>query len=361
MKRSFLIQILILFVLIDQAAADPRKVLDKPLMFGPQYPLLFMSTTFEPDTAFLLEEGDFFFASSYTVLNSYVYSLNSDKNANPEGVASEFDDIDSDGYSVYFDGELDRRFFKLYWGYSDNIELQFTYRDFRFFKGDLDATIENFHKNLDIGNQGRENTDRNQLEIYIHDNEKKENVFVITEESSKFIQESMTLGFKLLIKETDTEAIALTASSNYADYYIERGINESTSDVELPEHRNFNDFNLSLRYSSLFENWSLHAAFSVSFVRDSLLEKSPDEIYYFFLGGNFFLSPNWSFILQTLEYSSPFPKDKSTIAADVREITAGLRWFLTENLAFEFGMTENQSQGPQNIDIAFFSNLMFYL
>ncbi len=331
-------------------------------MLGPQYPLFFMVTSFEPNTAFLLEEGQMFFSTSYTLLNTYVYSSNSDKNDNPSGVADQFDESDSDGYSVYFDAELDRRFFKFYYGYSDNIELQFTYRDFRFFPGNLDTTIENFHKNLQIGNQGRENTERDLLEIYIYDNETNENVFIITEGSSTFKQESMTLGVKLLIRQTNNEAVSFTITSNFGDYYIERGINESTSDTEQPDHKNFNDSNVTLRYSSIFTNWTLHAAFSVSFVGKSLFEKSPKELYYFFLGANYHISPNWDCIIQTLEYSSPFPKDStSTIAADIREITTGLRWYLGKQTAIEIGLTENQSQGAQNIDIAFFSNIMFYL
>ena len=164
------------------------------------------------------------------------------------------------------------------------------------------------------------------------------------------------------VRETDSEAISFSVASNFGDYHIERDINESTADNDLAEHRNFNDFNFTLRYASLFDEWSLHAAFSVSFVENSLLQKSPDEIYYFFLGANWHISPVWDLILQTLEYSSPFPKDNtSTISADIREITTGIRWYLLENLVMEFGLTENQSQGPQNIDIAFFSNLMLYL
>ena len=43
--------------------------------------------------------------------------------------------------------------------------------------------------------------------------------------------------------------------------------------------------------------------------------------------------------------------------ADAREITLGLRWYLGDQFAWEMGFTENQSQGPQNIDILFFSSL----
>ncbi len=330
-------------------------------MLGPQYPLLFLSTTFEPDTAFMLDEGKWFVSSSYTLLNTYVFSTNSAKAKDSSASASTFKSIDSDGYSVYMDGELDRRFLKLHYGFSEDIEFQFTYRDFRFFPGTLDSSIESFHETLNIDNQGRDNTDQDLLEIYIHDNETGENVFIITESSSSFIQESMTLGMKVSMRETATEAISFSLSTNFADYHIERDINEATSDSDLAEHKNFNDYNLTLRYSSLFDSYSIHAAFSLSFVEESLLAKSPEIIYYFFLGGNWHFSENWDYILQVLEYSSPFPKDKSTIHEDIREISTGLRWYFFDNAVMEIGLTENQSQGPQNIDIAFFSNLMIYL
>ncbi|MCG8338985.1 MAG: DUF3187 family protein [Proteobacteria bacterium] len=341
--------------------ANSRQMLDKPMIVGPQYPLLFLSTTFEPDTAFSLKSGEFFFSTSYTLLNAYVYSDNSKKAEDRNASASEFDETDSKGYSVYFDGEMDYRYFKAYYGISDWFNFQFTYRDFRYFGGTIDDTIENFHDSFNFSNKERHQTGQDLLEIYIYDNELKENVFIVTEESPSFLQQSMTLGVKVRVKETSSEAISFSFSSNFGDYYIEQEFNEATSDAEDKEFKNFNDYNFSLFYSSLFESSSLHAAFAVSFVDDSLLRKSPKTIYYFFLGGNWFLTDNWIVTLQLLEYTSPFPKDKSNIAEDIREVTAGLRWHITDNSTIEFGFTENQTQGPQNIDITFFSNLMLYL
>jgi len=340
---------------------ESRGELDRPLLVGPQYPFIFLSTTFEPNTAFLLSEGDFLIQGSYTSLNTYVLSTNSTKDNDPTGSADSFNPTDSASYSVYFDGELDRRFIRLFYGFSEYLEIQLTYRDIRFFPGNLDATIENFHSLLNISNQGRENTDRNLLEIYIHDNQSQQNVFALTESTSKFRQESMTLGMKLSIRETATEAISFKLSSNFADYYIEREINEISVE-DQSEHVNFNDVNLSFYYTSLFPEWSLYAGFSISNVQASLLNRSPKEIYYFFLGLNWHISNQWDFLIQTLEYSSPFPRDNiSSINADVREITTGFRWVISDRFGFDIGLVENQSQGPQNIDIAFFSNFMLYL
>ena len=360
MKIRFYL-ILLLFFISLPALGDSRGNLERPLIVGPQYPFIFLSTVFEPNTAFLLTEGDFYFQGSYTSLNTFVYSRNSDKNGNPGGSAGSFTPTDSSSYSVYFDGELDRRALRIFYGFTENVEFQLTYRDIRFFPGKFDTTIENFHSLLNTGNQGRENTARDLLEVYIHDNQSQENVFALTKSTAKFHQESMTFGVKLSIRETANEAISFKLSSNFSDYYIEREINELSVEDES-EHRNFNDFNYAFFYTSLFSEWSLHAAFSISNVQESLLNRSPTEIYYFFLGINWHLSEHWDFLIQTLEYSSPFPRDNvSSINADVREITGGFRWILSDRFGMDIGLVENQSQGPQNIDIAFFSNFMVYL
>jgi len=329
----------------------------RPFLVGPQYPFLFRSTVFEPDTAFTLTDGQVFSQLSFTNLNTYVYSASSDVANNPDGDPSKFDSSDTSGYSIYFDGEIDRRYFRWYWGWTDNIEIQLTYRDIRFIRGNMDSTVEGFHDSFNLGNQGREQTGQDELAIYIHDNETGENIFALTQPNDKFHQESLTLGVKINLRETSNEAISLIFSSNYGDRYIERDVNELEIEYQ-DDFKNFNDFNYGLLYSSFFGDWMLHASFSIAKVGHAMFPKSPDELYYFFLGAGWQMSANTDFILQALEYSSPFPKDNtSTIAADAREVTMGMRWYMGDQFAWELGLTENQSQGPQNIDILFFSSL----
>lgn len=326
-------------------------------MYGPQYPLIFDSTTFDPDTAFLLPEGEFFFHTAYSLTNTWGKSGNARRDEN--GVT--FSESDSDGYSIYFDGEIERRFIRLYYGLNKSFELQYVYRDIRLSTGRLDSSVEAFHKLINIGAGGRDKTDRNQLEIYIYDNETNRVIAKITEPTDGFRQESMRLGIKYLIRETANEAISLSITSNFSDYNIEKGINEAADDNNSGSHQEFNDHNLTLRYSSIFPSWTLHVAFSIAFVHNTLLEHSPDELYYFFVGSNWHLSDNWDLLFQILEYSSPFPKDNtSSLNEDVRELTLGLRWFIGKAFALETGFIENQSQGPQNIDIMFFSGTVFH-
>ncbi len=359
-----IVSLLVVFIILylNSVFADSNKYMDKPLMFGPQYPLMFMSTTFIPDSAFLLESNDFFVSTSYVLLNTFVYSGNSAKKDDPDESASDFRASDSSGYSVYMDAEMNRRLFRIHYGLSSNFEFQFTYRDFMYYPGNLDATVEDFHQSLSLDNQGREISEKDQLEVYVHDNESGENILIITEGPPDFVRESMTIGVKYLIAETQSSAISISFSSNYGDYYIERGVNESTSDIEMVKHKDFNDHNTTLRYSSIFQDFTVHAAYSVTTVINSLLPKSPDMLHYYFLGLNWHMSNDWNALIQFLRYSSPFPKDNvSTIGEDIWEISAGLRWLIGKESVFEIGFIENHTQGPQNIDIALFSNLMFYL
>jgi len=356
--KTLLLILGFLVTFVPIGSAKNEDLLERPFLVGPHYPLAYQSTTFEPDRAFNLKSGQTFIQTSYTRLNTYGFSTNSDKAGNPAGDGSKFNPTNNQGYSVYFDGEIDRRFLRWYQGLSDGLELQLTYRALRFIPGKLDSQIEGFHKTLGIGNQGRDLTPRDRLEIYIHDNQTGQNIFTITTGSDKFQRESMTLGFKFRIRETANEAVSLVVSSNFNDAFVEGGMNESPE--MLPHtNRNFNDLNYSLLYSSLFNTWALHAGFSLAKVSQSLLPKAPKEMYYFFLGTDFKLGEYSHFLLQALEYTSPFPEDNvSTISADVREVSTGLRWIFGPT-ALELGLIENQSQGPQNIDIAFFSNFMF--
>ncbi len=189
MKSKILFLFSIVIFCVNNLSAESRDDLERPLLIGPQYPLVFMSTTFEPDTAFLLKEGSFFFQTSYTLLNTWGYSTNVENTSS--GVT--FIPTDSDGYSVYFDSELDRRFIKLQYGYSDSLELLLVYREIRSLAGTLDSSIENFHSFIHIGNMGRERAEINQFEIYIYDNESDRVVLSLNKTSPSFIQESMTI------------------------------------------------------------------------------------------------------------------------------------------------------------------------
>lgn len=322
---------------------------------GPQYPLVYLSTPYEPDSAFVLKPDEVFIQVSGITLNSYVYTSNSEKNGNADGASDQFQNRDS-GYSVYLDAEINRRFFKTYMGISPGIELQFTYRDIRFGGGNLDQDIDKFHNFFGLGSQGRENTARDQLEIYVLDNENNKMVWQLTESSAKFHQESLTLGLKLELIAGQYDALSLSLSSNFGDSYIESGINEIG---QKEGATSFNDYTAALNYSSKFDGVSIYAAAAMSNVKDSLLEKSPKNIYYYFLGGNWHLYEELDLLLQILNYSSPFPeKENSTLADDIREVSMALRWIMGRYAAFELGFVENQTQGAQNIDITFFSSLM---
>jgi hypothetical protein len=355
-KLKRFLYIIFIIILAQSAIAESRGVLERPLMIGPQYPLIFMSTAFEPDSAFLLPEGEMFFQTSYSITNTWGHSDNAIRDEN--GI--NFSETDSDGYSLYFDGEIERRFLKFHYGFNDSIEFQYIYREIRLTPGSLDGLVENFHESINVGNAGRESTARDQLEIYIYDNKNNRIVTKLTQPTNDFHQESMQLGLKFLVRETANEAISISLTSNFSDHYIERGMNEATSDAQSEKHVEFNDFMATIRYTSIFPLWTLHVGSSIAFVSDTLLDNSPEELYYFFAASNWHITENWDLLFQVLEYSSPFPNDnRSSLSEDIREITMGLRWLIGSQFALESGFVENQSQGPQNIDIMFFFNTMF--
>lgn len=330
-------------------------MLDRPIQVGPQYPLMYLSSNYEPDSAFVLKPGDVFIQMSGVMINSYAYSPNSDKKGNKEGSADTFDD-EASGYSVYLDAEIDRRLIKTYLGLMDGVELQVTYREVRFGGGKLDKQIDGFHNYFGLGSQGREDADRDQLEIYVYDNEKKEIIWKLTEMTSEFHQESLTLGVKFRVWDDNSDALSLSLSTNFGDAYIESELNEIDGGKE---NTSFNDYTAALNYSSKSDGLSFYMAAAISYVKESLFENSPEYIYYYFLGANWHLNQNWDSLLQVLNYSSPFPEDgASKISDDIREITMALRWFMGKQGSFELGFVENQTQGPQNIDISFFSSLM---
>ena len=359
MKRLFAFFLLNL-VSFSALAIPPGHSLDRPIIMGPQFPLLYTSTTYEPDLAFTLKEGESFIETSSVRLNSFAMSANNEfqynyLNYQTVGSKNAFLPTTSTGYSSYFDGEFDRRAFRWYYGWSNDLEIQFVYRELKVSGGTLDSTAENFHSMFNLFNQYRDITDQNLLDIYIYDNETGQLVYQITAPTNGYIQESMSLGLKFLLRETSTEAISFTIKSNFQDYQFERGLNEI---ADSRSHRNFNDSNMSLNYSSYFQNASLHAGISVTSTGNSLLARSPNELYYLFLGINHHYSQNLDWIFQVLQYSSPFPEDNISHASDdVKEVTLGMKWLMFDKLALETGFVENQDHGPSNIDIAFFANL----
>lgn len=328
-----------------------------PVSLGPQYLFTYTRTRFEPDTAYSLKSGDWLATISYVQTNSFVYSKNNDKYVNGiNGDANVFYSDPERIYSVYIDTETTERIIRLNYGLSDALELQLAYRDLALVPGSLDLTIEDFHDRINVGNQGRENAETSALGIYVWDNEADKMVFSRSQTAEEFNALAVTVGFKYTLRETDSEALAVKFISSFNDEYAEDGMNEATSDTEY-SHKNFDDHNISINYTSKFQYFTLHAAYSATFMDTPFFEKGPTQVKHYFLGVNAHLTENIDLIVQDLEYTSVFPKDGSGIGDSVNEITAAVRNFIGDSFFFEAGFVENYTQGPGNIDISFFATV----
>lgn len=355
--KKILLSLIIIFLTVFSASGITRDNLDRPLMIGPQYPLLYFTSFFVPDSAFTIPEGDFFFQLTYMENNAYSYTSDAEKYKYSDAPPGKFTGQSNKGYSVYIDAEISRRIFRSQVGISDGLELQFVYRDMKVSSGNWDETIETFHENLQVGNQNREFSDQNELHIYIRNNETGENEYVITESMREYRKESITLAFKLSITEDEDSALSLTIASNYSDSLL-KSLNEAKKEDES-DHKNFDDYVFSLNYSTIFTDWSFYAAYSRAYIKKSLFENTSQTIDYGFLGGSWNVNQSWDILFQGLHYTSMYPAGSaSNTDNSIIELTGGLRAFLTDETAFEIGFTENMTQGAQNTDIAFFSSIL---
>ena len=356
MKKCTLF-LMISIIITCSASGITRSNLDRPLMIGPQYPMMYFTTFFVPDSAFTLSEGDFFFQVTYLENNAFSYTSDALKYSNPDAPPGEFTGNSNEGYSVYLDAEISRRILRTQVGISDGLELQFVFRDFKIGSGSWDSKIESFHESFQLGNQNREFAELDELHIYIRNNETGENEYVITKNMKEYRKESITLAFNMSVSTSEDDALSLTIASNYGDYLLKE-LNEVKKEGES-DHKNFDDYVLALNYSSIFENWSLHAAVSRAFIKNSFLENTAKHIDYSFLGINWHIVQDWDIMIQGLRYSSIYPSDSaSNIDFTIGEFTLGARAFITDETAFEIGFVENITQGAQNTDIAFFSSLL---
>ena len=341
---------------------------DRPLNFGPQYPILFSRSRFEPDSAYVLPSGNWNFDIQIIQSNSFEFSGNNNKIvAGEDGDARVFYSETGRIYSIYFDTEISERIYRLAIGIGDVAELQLAKREIRFNPGNLDVLIENFHSvlGLEDSNKKRDVADRRRVEIYVWDNETNQIVYQITEPQDEIRNAGYTLGLKFMLLSTQDEALSLKISSNYDDRILEQELNEATNDysekIRNQDYHDFNDINYSLNYTSIFDSFSFHAAYSLTFMEQPILEKSPTRFEYFFLGLNYHTFSWLDIILQELIYTSAFPDDeKTTNGTDNQELTMGMRIKITDSFYVETGFVENLFSGPDNIDILFFFNTSIY-
>ncbi|MGK0289383.1 MAG: hypothetical protein ACI86H_000820, partial [bacterium] len=300
-RRFYLIS-LILLLFTESIYASQESYLNQPLSIGPQYIFSLMRTRFEPESAFLIPTGKSLMNFSYSNSNSFEYSQSSSKTNDFNGDPSVFTNKESNGYSVYIDGEVIEHGISFRHGLSELWEIQLSFKEVQFTGGAMDSFIEGFHSTLNLGTLGRDRTGRRKFEIYVYDNVQQKLVWQFTEPDSGSQRLAYNIGLKRQLRKTEKEAIAFKVSANFGDSLIETGLNELDSSSDY-SHRNFNDYNLSLYYTSKFDSWTLHAAFSITVMEDPIFDRSPSQYMYYFIGANYHFTEGIDLIMQNLVYT----------------------------------------------------------
>lgn len=322
-------------------------------MVGAQYPLYNLFAPFTPESAFLLPSGSFTLDIIQNKSNSFEFSQNSEKNYDKTAQPNEFRDDAEGGYSVFLDIESRRTTYRIAIGLADFLEFQFTRSTASLSNTiEMDTFVENFHKNLGLGNYEREQANRGEFHFYIYDNDNNRLILEMSDpEPFHHILDTYAVKFSLLQGKNHALSAKITSSR-------QRIKSEHTADEY--ESESFQEKNYSLYYSLIFQPLSIHAAASYTVMPTALFPDSPNELYHYFLGVNAHLSESWDFLIQLLQYRSLYParnEGTTNMADDVLEFTFGVRYLWNENWALDFGAVENVTQGPNNIDIAFISSL----
>jgi hypothetical protein len=335
-----------------------RSQLDRPMDVEPQFPFMMMRATFTPDVGWNLKPGDFIIGYSITHTNIFGMSNNSSRYKYRDGDPAEFGKKGS-GYSIYIDGDLFWHKTRFSIGILDSLEFQYIRRELKFSGAGLDNTIETFHKTFGLPNQGRENINQDEFNVYIWDNANQKMVFQFTDPENRYKEQSTTLGLKLSLYNKDdfSSSVRLSYNNKQSKFKTLDDPHKKNSISTINELDK--SYNLSFNASSDHEYFSWHMALASTFMNKPVFDRGPDNILYYFLGINLYALDWVHLVLQDMQHTSLFPKDEnSAIGDDANELTMGFRVFLSNETTFEFAAVENLTQAPNNIDIAFYSTLI---
>jgi len=348
-----------------------------PLQISPQFPFHLFYTLFDPDSAELIKTGKVQASVGFIQtniisagVNSFLYYNERDIwdsgqfkiCKNYKGGSTSYNwNCKSDGYSILFDGEVSQRVFRLNWGVTDYIEIQYINKSIRFMNGNMDRTIENVHENFDLTGGGRQWTDLNNLEVYLWDNETDQAIFQLTDETG-YQKLSETFVLKLKILENPKHwTLSGKIASNFNDEYLWTDLNEIKSQNPT-QHNDFDDLNLSLYFTGIWDNLVFHSAISQTQIQSPYFSQSPDRIQFLFLGVTW-IQDSFVLIMQDLIYSSIFPSDsRESMGHEINELTLGSRFKITPYFRLETGIVENLfTHGVINIDFSYYVSMNWEL
>ncbi len=240
-------------------------------------------------------------------------------------------------------------------GLSMRLELQVVKRDISFRGGELDSFIENYHRLMNMPDKSRKDFPRDQFGIYVWDNEKTEFVYRLDDIASGYNPESRTVSLKLGLIQGASIALALRYAANYNNSHLHQ-INQVEGRRHQPQ--DYEDRLLAADFLWAFKSWGAHLGYGETRVAKRFLPQSPDRLlfqFYAFIGR---IGDESEWMFQDLTYTSLFPKDgRETLYQELRERTLGMRVGFGEHFLWQFGIVNNVSWQPQNIDGGIFSGL----
>lgn len=354
-----------------------------PFAAGPQFPLHYAYTLFEPEEAWIGSPMDININMTFRQVNIYALSMNTFVFMNERDyyTSREFKiclseaeiqrrgdnynesyywNCKDQGYSIFLDGEVSIRTFRFEFTLTDFLAVKYIYRDFRLTGGDMDPAIYSFHETTDLGNGGRNWVEHGNFEMHIWDNELNSGLYKNTSTFGgyKTLSETLILKAKLWNHPSYGD-FAITLASNFNDQTLFKELNEEH--IEDQNTYDFDDLNAALVYSKRLENWAIHAAVSATWIKQPLWQKSPKTLKFYFFGFNWKFSNRWSLLLQDLQYSSVLPYDNQEPAADddLKEITLGFRREMNRGGSLETGFVEDVFirdvlANPARIDFTYF-------
>jgi hypothetical protein len=365
-----------LLFIVGMIGASSGHAVDRfrPLPLGPQHFFYYAYPTYTPDSAQVRAFGEWGLDFDFTHSNVIGQSTNVGVDVGVGGTSTGLDfefkhcgyfnpqsfqnfdwNCKNQGYSIRQDGEILRRGWSGSLGIGARFEFQASTREMAFRGGELDQFIEDFHSAVGMSNHGRDEFPQNEFGIYVWDNEEGQFVYRLDPNpESGYRPEARTYTLKFGLIQGDSVAIAFKYGIG-ADQEALR-YNEVTEQQQEP--RTGEDRLWSLDTSIRFDGWAFHWGYAQTKLAKAFLPKSPEVLLFHFyaLIGLWGEDKEWFF--QDLTYTSMFPKDgRETLYHDLRERTLGLRFRFGDSFTWRFGLANNVTWQPQNIDASFYSGL----
>ncbi|MDP7138266.1 MAG: DUF3187 family protein [SAR324 cluster bacterium] len=345
-----------------------------PLPVGPQHFFYFDYPVYVPASARVRKAGSFMVEFDYFHVNFLGKSVNHGVDIGSGGKSTGLDfefkhcghffpgglegfdwNCKQQGYSILQDGETQRRGLKASIGLGARLELQLSKHETSFRGGNLDRFAEDINSKFGLSKSVREGFPRNDLGIYVWDNENLKFLYRLDQPTSGYQPESTTLGLKWGLIQGKSLSLAMRYASNQESGLIRQ---KNQAEGQNQNYTRFGDRLLAMDFNWAFQNWAFHLGYGQTRLGNRLFALSPNNLNFQFYALMGRLGEESEWMLQDLTYTSLFPKDgREALHLSLRERTLGARIRFGSHFSWRLGIVENMTDYPNNIDLALFSGL----